>query len=349
MPQYILHNVKWRNGNPSANWIWFQHHNTQSHNANQHHGGIFTLSPDSAAAVLSSDETEDLVFPSGYVSLVSQHFTYLLSAPNNACVTSTSLGLGTRYSNGILCKVPLRALKIYSRNQNSSTGSAMLVEVWFDDQGVASQTNPPSASQIIGFHQIGDNGRSEKQGYSFPVIPGTTQSYRVSLANGNGAVPKDWVIEFSDPVMGNRWGVEYIQLSVVGRDCGMNGMVSSQHDRRFLWSGDEFMASEAWGNHGACVASHPPDMDSVDCTASGSVDGELDLSLVRTGLVQHQLLIFSERKRWNNIFASNCVFILISKGLWSHHHALKCAQQVAILKHPFAIVVLESVNASQDL
>eukprot|EP00957_Ditylum_brightwellii_P144794 11028652-Ditylum_brightwellii.AAC.1 len=70
--------------------------------------------------------------------------------------------------------------------------------------------------------------------------------------------------------MGNRWGAEQIQLAVEGRDCGIDGLVSSQHDRRFLWSGDEYIDDSAWGNHGACVSnsSPPPDMPTIDCSSN---------------------------------------------------------------------------------
>eukprot|EP00961_Rhodomonas_salina_P161961 2181547-Rhodomonas_salina.1 len=39
MPLYILHNVTWVGG--SSTWVTFQKENTQQHNANQNHGGIF--------------------------------------------------------------------------------------------------------------------------------------------------------------------------------------------------------------------------------------------------------------------------------------------------------------------
>eukprot|EP00957_Ditylum_brightwellii_P021843 1647746-Ditylum_brightwellii.AAC.1 len=83
MPQYVLHNIKWNN-QKSGNWIWFQHHNTQGHNANQNHGGIFTLSPASISAIEAGQINEnEMIFPSEYVSLVSSKFAYLLSLPND--------------------------------------------------------------------------------------------------------------------------------------------------------------------------------------------------------------------------------------------------------------------------
>jgi hypothetical protein len=264
MPQYILHNVDWRNRNTESKWMWFQFEGPTAF------GGIFTLSPE------SETQSEGSIFPPGFVSLVSSRYTYLLSAPDNACVLSSDLGYGTRYDNGILCTKPLRSLKIYSRGVVNAP--FMLVQVWFNNVlGVESHdATPPSATQSIPFHWIGSG---EKQGYSVPVIPGMDQSYKLSLETEDGAIPHDWVIEFSDPVVGNRWGPEYLQLELQGRSCGPNGLVSSQHDRRFLWSGFDFMGGNAWGYHGACVvlSDSPPDMPSVDCTNdAGQASGESD-------------------------------------------------------------------------
>jgi hypothetical protein len=61
------------------------------------------------------------------------------------------------------------------------------------------------------------------------VVPGLTHQYRLSMENG-GAVSSDWIIEFSDPIFGNRWVRDEIDLFVVGRNCPFP--VHSQHDRR---------------------------------------------------------------------------------------------------------------------
>ncbi len=91
-------------------------------------------------------------------------------------------------------------------------------------------------SQLIPFHDRG----AERQGYAFPVIPTSDVSYTVSLTTQDENIPADWVVEFSDPVVGNRWGEEYLLLDLKGRDCG-SGVVSSQHDRRFIFaSGESF-------------------------------------------------------------------------------------------------------------
>ena len=260
MPQYIFHNVQWKNRSPNTKWLYFQSGNTND-------GGIYTLSPESAAS-----QIENLVFPDGYMSLVSSRFTYLLSAPNGVCVSSISLGLGVRYDNGILCKAPLRSLKIYSRGLvNDGTAPTMIVNAWFGVIDTQILQASPTATQSIPFHQIGS---TNKQGYALPVIPGTEQYYKLSIDNifngdiPHGWVPHDWVVEFSDPVMGNRWGVEYIHLQLQGRSCGTDSLISSQHDRRFLYSGDNFMAEDAWGKHGACVVSsaQPPDTPVMNCS-----------------------------------------------------------------------------------
>ena len=52
----------------------------------------------------------------------------------------------------------------------------------------------------------------------------------ISLPDGKaGNVPPSWVIEFSNPVFGNRWTADYIYLTVQGRDCHLK-LVFSQHN-----------------------------------------------------------------------------------------------------------------------
>jgi hypothetical protein len=267
MPQYILHGVRWQNPSTHREWVEFQNSNSQPHSANQQHGGIFSLSPPDASIVMNGGEIADSFFPPGFVSLVSEKFGYLLDTPNNMCQHS-AVDLGSTYANGILCKVPLRALKIYSLDQLSGSASNLRVEFWFNSMGINGQSGPPDAVQEIGFHQTASDGESNRQGYSVPVIPGVDHSYRISLTTGN--LPDDWVIEFSDPVVGNRWGEEFLHLAVSGRQCANNGLISSQHDRKFIYSGDDFMMDEAWGNHGACVGTgtQPADTPIVDCDAN---------------------------------------------------------------------------------
>jgi hypothetical protein len=273
-PQYILHNVKWTNTDTSKKWIWFQYQNFQSHNANQNHGGIFSLAPPDADAVMNGQTYENSIFPQGFVSLVSSKYTYLLNLPGEPCVLSSTISseVGRLYDDGILCKVPLRSLKVWTRGLDAWSAPGLQVDFWYMKGGVDSQlVHTRDAMQVIDFHQIGSN--TPKQGYSLPVIPGTEHSYRLSLTIGDRDVPSDWIVEFSDTVMGNKYSVEHTNLSLNGRSCGSNGLVSSQHDRRFIWSGGEFLKDEAWGNTGACSLQGTRDEPIIDC---GSInDGVL--------------------------------------------------------------------------
>jgi len=269
MPTYVMHKVQWKNRNTDRKWAWFQSRSVQPHNADQNHGGIFTLSPIDAAIVQAGGTVEDSFFPESYVSLVSDKFSYLLGLPNNLCINS-SAEYGDRYDSGILCKKELRALKIYTRGLLSGSAPQLKVEVWYNTGGVGGQSQiDPDSSQLVGFHQVGSDGASEKQGYSFPVIPGRDHTYRISLTNGD--LPDDWVIEFSDPVIGNRWSKDELFLIVAGRNCGNNGLISSQHDRKFIWGGNGYLDELAWFHHGACVGSgtQPPDELPIDCDAQG--------------------------------------------------------------------------------
>ena len=271
MPQYIFDNVRWTNtGN--GMWTWLQRGGTGG-------GGIFSLSPPDALAVMEATPQnqammEDLLFPPGFVSVASSHYTYLLASPGGICVAAASLGpiFASRYDNGILCRVPLRAFRIYTRNLEAATAPSLLIEAWFDSNGISSQSiNQPTASQTVEFHSTGNSSGGMKQGFSVPVIPiidGAVVSYRLSLSTG-GSIPQDWIVAFSDPVMGNRYGAEYVSITVQGRDCGIDGVVSSQHDRRFLTG---LVVDEiAWGNHGACIGpDQPPDMEAISCSAQNS-------------------------------------------------------------------------------
>ena len=169
-----------------------------------------------------------------------------------------------------MCKTELRALKIYTRGLRSGSAPQLRVEIWYNNSGGnAGQQGNPDSSQLVGFHQVGSDGSSEKQGYSVPVIPGKGHSYKISLTTGY--LPQDWVIEFSDPVIGNRWSEDALYLNVAGRNCGNNGLVSSQHDRKFIWGGNlwsGYLDDRAWSNHGACVGSgqQPPNEPSSDCS-----------------------------------------------------------------------------------
>eukprot|EP01051_Picozoa_sp_SAG22_P006118 SAG22_NODE_389_length_11276_cov_12.397244_6_plen_1512_part_00 len=127
------------------------------------------------------------------------------------------------------------------------------------------------AQSNVEWWQIARDGQTLKQGWPLAVALGDDLSYSLALADrcvvnlgtaeqenatettcsppvngsctrltglGNctyvptGDIPSDWVIEFSDNIMGNRFGVETLALDVQGRECG--GHVTSQHDRKWL-------------------------------------------------------------------------------------------------------------------
>lgn len=163
---------------------------------------------------------ENSFFPAGFVSLVSNKFTYLLSLPGEPCILSTAYG--NRYNGGILCTVPLRSLKVYTQGLLSGSAPAMQIEIWYNRV----ENAQADSSQAIPFHQIGGDGQTTRQGYSMPVIPGSQHSYRLSLLDGSGDIPANWVTEFSDQVIGNRWSIEYINLSLNGYLCASAGLVS---------------------------------------------------------------------------------------------------------------------------
>lgn len=288
MPQYVLDNVTWNGGVgapgfPVGEWAAFDKVNEQGHSKNQNYGGIFVLSPKDAELNRNRIPGQSkFFFPAGYSSLVSNKFDYLLSmnipiggcalasAINNAEPGVDGITLSRRYGNGILCKPELRALKIYSRGLLSGSAPDIILDVWNGD--VNNQIGDPITSQIIPYHQVGLDGQTKKQGYSMPVIPGTVYSYKVSLSGG-GDIPDNWIIEFSDNVIGNRYVADILQLVVQGRSCGPS--ITSQHDRRYIWGGFDYLEEEASGR-GACTVHS--DMLSTNCTDAPSNGGPISTS-----------------------------------------------------------------------
>ena len=65
--------------------------------------------------------------------------TDLLFLPGQPCVLSDSIAseFGFPYDNGILCKVPLRALKVYSRGQSAGSAPNLKVESWYNKGDVS--------------------------------------------------------------------------------------------------------------------------------------------------------------------------------------------------------------------
>lgn len=257
MPQYILHDVTWLD--PRGTWMDFD-----INNGNTNDGGIFTLSPDNIADK-ANGATFD-VFPPEYNSVVAGNFDYLLDLPEAGCdraddVMHNGENVGDRYSNGILCGAPLRALKVFTRNYG---GGRLVVDVYERDAG--GNKGAFLAKQVV--PQV--NITEDKQGFSVPVVPVVSSVpgqdgpflydnylYEVSLdtnADGNGDADIDptWVIDFGDLTVSNRWGEEFLYLDVQGRNCDDEGAntISSLHDRRFYAGGD--FPNEMWGR-GACT------------------------------------------------------------------------------------------------
>jgi hypothetical protein len=182
-PTYVLDRVQWRA--TSARWFQF-------HAAANNYGGIFTLAPPERNAI------DGGLFPRGFVALCSQAYAYLLSLDNGGtCVTAESLGEAsrTRYDGGILCRRPLRSLRIYSRGLVHATAPRLRVEL--------RQGGERKSVALLAFHQIGydpasGTGGTKKQGYALPVAAGTAYEpgpeYVVSLEDGSD-VPDDWIIE----------------------------------------------------------------------------------------------------------------------------------------------------------
>ncbi len=111
-----------------------------------------------------------------------------------------------------------------------------------------------------------------KQGFTIPVLASLDYNYRVVR---NGGIPQDWIIEFSDPVIGmqltivcltnigeigNRWSPDQVRLQVDGRTCP--DITTSQHDRRFIYSDD----THAFQTPGRGACSQYPEMPRVDCS-----------------------------------------------------------------------------------
>ena len=263
MPQYVLHDIKWLD--PRNTWVDFDINNGETND-----GGIFTLSPDNIAAK-AQGATFD-IFPPDYNSVVAGNFDYLLDLPGAGCDRATDVtydgeDVGDRYSDGILCSAPLRALKIFTHDafdlRAADPGSRLVVAVYErDDNGNRGQL---LASQVVPPVRITD----DRQGFSIPVVPVISSVprqagpylyrnylYDVSLDTTNDGVgdadlDPSWVIDYSDLAVSNRWGEEFLHLEVSGRDCNDEGpdTISSYHDRRFYAAGD--FDENMWGR-GAC-------------------------------------------------------------------------------------------------
>jgi hypothetical protein len=255
-PTYILDECdfrQWSGGWSGQPEIVFQE---QANNF----GGIFALSPSTIALGTNDD---DGLFPSGFVALVSHTNEHLLPIDGGTSCLRTSETTFQRSvgdfgpeenPGGILCKRALRAVKMWT--VGLAAGAAPLSVSIIQSGATVSTFSVP-------FFMIGLNGGSwpegfQRQGFAFATPVGVDIELQISWSGEN--VPATWSIEFSDPVIGNRFGAaDEIALRVQGRDCPE--VTTSDHDRRFIMGDATTFLTEA--GRGACTAH--PDMPRVNC------------------------------------------------------------------------------------
>ena len=247
--QYMLVNSTWNVHDVNRPWFQFP---PERH----HFGGVFSLSP---PEVRSGNPTANL-FPQGYSSLVHRHYEFLLDIEGSGCSLArdvmvpdmTAELMAERYLDGVLCQRDLRVLKIRARAP--SPDMKLLMEVrHIGDNEVLSR-----------FTMTLNDANEAFPCFAMPVVLGSEYEYFLTLLSGNDeaiAMPTDWIIEFSEDVFANRWGADYLNLHVYGRDCD-GDVVSSRHDRRFLFADMGQKDERAWG-HGACTAH--PEMPEKSC------------------------------------------------------------------------------------
>jgi hypothetical protein len=240
--QYMLVRPKWSIQNDN-DWIDFG-----GDSGTYTHGGMLVLSPEDAA------NPNGVVFPPGFQGVVDGFHSWLLALDGgNTCVNSSSLGFYRRWHQGILCKKPLRRLNIYTFDIDRTTAGNLQIDAYQNGNFV-------SRGQMLFSRAYFTDGRMK--GYAAPVLAGAEFEYRISFPNGSG-IPEDWVIEFSDPVIGNRWSPDVIKLVVAGRTCP--ALTSSQHDRRWILGSMD--SSEFLQRRGRGACSAYPDMPPVLCSA----------------------------------------------------------------------------------
>ncbi|CAF1148840.1 unnamed protein product [Rotaria sordida] len=242
MPTYVFVNMKWTgvisDDRPILKW-------------GPNNGAMFTLGPDD-----EKNFNGNKLFPAGFCSIVNPYWSYLLALDNGAsCFNSNDIArllnqdpgkFAQKYDGGaIFCKRPVRRLEIFTFNEDGGSYQPMRLELWQSGNLISSVT--------LNHFQIGDR----KRGYSATVVPDLDHQYKLSMTNG-GNISPNWIIEFSDPIFGNRWKRDEIDLVVAGRNCPYP--VHSQHDRRYIWSGDNYLTVKG---RGACTSF--PDMPPADC------------------------------------------------------------------------------------
>jgi hypothetical protein len=113
--------------------------------------------------------------------------------------------------------------------------------------------------RVVGSKSINHWSVGGKEGFPMAVVVDSSLTYR--LSRDGGSIPNDWIVEFSDTIMTNRFGLEQINLEVVGRTCGI---VTSQHDRRFITGG----LGRDYRQFGRGACSGHPDMPRVQCDSA---------------------------------------------------------------------------------
>ncbi|KAL6070194.1 G8 domain-containing protein [Balamuthia mandrillaris] len=219
--------------------VWIDWNAGESPDENPTLGSIYALSPEDAA------NPDGIMFPPGYQSLVHGAHDYLLDL-DDKCVTASSVLLGVEWDGGIICKGPLRRLDIYTQGLTEGSQGTVTVEVHKNGQKITEQN--------MRFNKVGG---TNKEGFTIPVLADLDYQYVVHRNGGN--IPSNWIIEFSDPVIGNRWEPDQIRLDVQGRSCP--DITTSQHDRRWIYADDVNHFDEV--GRGACTAH--PDMPEIDC------------------------------------------------------------------------------------
>jgi hypothetical protein len=223
-PQYIFLNPTW-----NAGQLDFQFPGSG--------GGVFALAPPDAA------NPDGKIFPAGFQGFTNGDKDYLLGIDSGStCVRASSVSSNPNYNygNGIVCNKPLRRLNVWSKG---GQGTAVRIEVIQN-------------GAIVGGKDISWWSVAGKEGYPMAVVVDESVTYRLT------GVQEDWVVEFSDTIMSNRFGVETLNLEVVGRTCAGNATTSS-HDRRFITGG--VGRDDRQFGRGACTAH--PDMPRVSCGA----------------------------------------------------------------------------------
>lgn len=96
---------------------------------NMAEAAVFVMAPDWTSSGDTDSSTNP--FPSPHISLASSKFSDFLIGydDDDTCVTSVSLGVGTKFTQGILCSKPLRVMKIWTFDQDETTAARLEVEV----------------------------------------------------------------------------------------------------------------------------------------------------------------------------------------------------------------------------